>query len=138
MIVEIEQMDLAVGVVADLGHGFFCVSEEFIATVKDGDRLHAIQCCLDAERRCRAAGAEYGHLLADDIDTGFAKGAHVAGAIGDMSGQYAVVVDHGIDRPDQLCRRRQFIEILANLGFVRHRDVKAAQLHRPEALHHVF
>ena len=131
-------MDLAVGVVADLSYRFFGVGEEFIAAVKDGDCLHAIQRRLDAEGGRRAAGAEHGHLLADDIDTRFAKGAHIAGAVGDMPGQYAIVVDHGVDRPDQLRRRRQLIEILANFGFVRHRDIKAAQLHCPKALHNVL
>ena len=138
MIVKIEQMDLTARVVADLGDRFFGVGEEFIATVEDGDRLHAIQCRLDAECGRRAAGTEHGHLLANDIDTRFAKGAHIAGAVGDMPGQDAVVIDHGIHRPDQLRRRRQLIEILANLGFVRHRDVKAAQLQSPEALDNVF
>lgn len=103
MIVEIEQMDFVVGVVVDFGYGFFCVGEEFIVVVEDGDCFYVIQCCLDVECCCCVVGVEYGYFFVDDIDIGFVKGVYVVGVIGDMFGQYVVVVDYGIDCFDQLC-----------------------------------
>ena len=127
MIVQIEQVDLAVGVITDFGNGLFCVGEEFIFAVEDGDRFDAIKRGLNAERGCRTASAQNGHLFADDINAFFFERAHISGAIGDMAGQDAIVVHHGIHRANQFCRRREFVQILANLRFVRHGDVTAAQ-----------
>ena len=127
MIVQIEQVDLAAGVVTDFGDGLFCIGEEFIFAVEDGDRFDAVQRGLYAEGGCRAAGAQHGHLFADDVDAFFFERAHISSAIGDVAGQYAIVVHHGIHRANQLCSRREFVQILANLRFVRHRDVTAAQ-----------
>ena len=127
MIVQIEQVDLAVGVVTDFGDGLFCIGEELIFAVKDGDRFDAIERGLNAERGCRAACAQNGHFFADDINALFFERAHIAGAIGNVAGQYAIVVHHGIHRANQFCRRRELVQILANLRFVRHGDVTAAQ-----------
>lgn len=62
MIVQIEQVDLAVGVITDFGDGLFGIGEEFIFAVKDGDRFDAIERGLNAERGCRAASAQNGHF----------------------------------------------------------------------------
>ncbi|STW09365.1 Uncharacterised protein [Klebsiella grimontii] len=53
MVVQIEQVDLAAGVVTDFGDGLFCIGEEFIFAVEDGDRFDAVQRGLNAEGGCR-------------------------------------------------------------------------------------
>ena len=86
MIVEIEKVDLAVGVIADLGHGLLGIGEELVFAVEDRDGLHAVERGLYADGGSRAACAEDGHLFADDIDTSLRQRAHIAGAVGNVAG----------------------------------------------------
>ena len=135
---QIVQMNFTVSVIADLGDSLLRIGEKFVFLVENRDRFYAIQCRLNAECRCRTTRTQDRHFLADDINTFFSQCAHITGTVGDMTRQYAIVINHGIHRTDQFCRRGKFVQVLANGSFVRHGDVKPAQFKRPKTLYNIF
>ena len=103
--------------------------------VKDPDLFHAVQGRLHENGGGRAAAAKKSHHLARQGKTGFFGCPHIAGAVGGVTGQDAVVIDDGVDGAADLRGRRELVGQLAHEILVRHGQVPASGAHGAQTFH---
>ena len=138
MVFKTVNIDDAVRPFAELLDRFFAVGKEFIVAVENRQFPDTVEGSLDLDGRCSTAGADDDHFFADVFNAFVFEGLHGADAVGNGTGQNAVIVDDGVAGTDDLRGRRQFVEVLRNRPLVGHGNVPAADFHSAKAFYRVF
>lgn len=106
------------------------------ASVDHRDVRRAGQGQFHRHRASCPARAEQQHALPLDLAHG-AQRLHKPLAVGVLADQQAIAGHHGVDRADDLRRRREVVQVLDHRHLVRQRAVEAGPAHGAGAAHRV-
>ena len=134
LVVQVVQRDVAAGLRRKVADALFGRVVEVVADVEDVDLLDAVQGGLREDGRARAARADDGHLLADDVHAVLLEVAHEAGAVGVVPDGLSVLHDHRVDGAHELGGVGQLVKVGEDQGLERHGDVVAGHAHGLHAL----
>ena len=100
-----------------------------LAAIKDIDGHRAVQSRLHGNRSGGASRSGHHNALSFHIRAMGFEVSHFPDTVGNVAGELSAVIDDGIDRADQFGRRREFVNQLCHLGFVRHGQIPADGAH---------
>jgi hypothetical protein len=135
LVCQVEQAGIAAELASQERRRAFGRREEVVAGVEQRDRLDARRRGLDGHRGGRATHAGDGHLATGVGHAGVVQRPQVAGAVGDVAGERAALVDDGVHGAGHARHRRERVEMGADRLLQRHGDVGAARTEDAQCVH---
>ena len=93
-----------------------------------GNLGKSVQRCLHQNGSGGAACSHQGHFFSGQVVAGISGRLHISDPVCGMTGEYTVLIDHGIHRSGDLSGRGQPVAERTHQVFVRHGQVETADI----------